>query len=124
MRVRMALSGRSPVAAARFSYMIDAGGRRDGAGHGRMRDDELENDLRPARAADLRRPAGQRMALDLSEQLAFAKRPVNDHADAAVPSQRKDAIFDLAVENLPAADGDVDKAGLDFQRTGLASHPL
>ena len=45
-----------------------------GAGHGRMRDDELENDLRPADATDLRGPAGQRIALELSEQLAFAKR--------------------------------------------------
>src|SRR5947208_10223498 len=118
MRVRMALSGRSPVAAARFSYMIDAGGRRDGAGHGRMRDDELENDLRPARAADLRRPAGQRMALDLSEQLAFAKRTISDHSDAAVPRQRKDAIFDLAVENVVGDLNEVERLGahdpLDF----------
>src|SRR5262245_41397043 len=83
-----------------FPHMIDAGGRRDGAGHGRMRDDELENDLRPADATDLRRPAGQRIALELSEQPAFANRPTNDHADAAVPRQRKDAIFDLAVENV------------------------
>src|SRR5262245_15919591 len=65
-----------------------------------MRDDELENDLRPARAANLRAPAGQGMALELSKQLAFAKRPINDHADAAVPRQRKDTIFDLAVENV------------------------
>jgi hypothetical protein len=65
-----------------------------------MRDDELENDLRSACAADLRGPPGQRMALELSEQLAFAKRPINDHADAALPRQRKDAIFDLAVENV------------------------
>src|SRR6266446_8747267 len=35
-----------------FPYMIDAGGRWDGAGHGWMRDNELENDLRPAFAAD------------------------------------------------------------------------
>ena len=47
-------------------HMIDAGRRRDGAGHGRMRDDELENELRPARAADLGGPAGQRMALRAS----------------------------------------------------------
>src|SRR5258708_6313942 len=65
-----------------------------------MRDDELKNDLRPARTPDLCGPAGKRMALELSEQLAFAKRPINDHADAAVPRQRKDAIFDLAVENV------------------------
>jgi hypothetical protein len=60
-----------------------------------MGDDELENDLLPARAADLRGLA-QRMTLDLPEQLAFAKRPVDDDADAAVPRQRKDAIFDLS----------------------------
>ncbi len=40
------------------------------------------------------------MALELPEQLAFAKRTINDHADAAVARQRKDAIFDLAVENV------------------------
>src|SRR5262249_57944126 len=61
---------------------------------------DCEKDLRPARAANLRAPAGQRMALELSDQLAFAERPINDHADAAVPRQRKDAIFDLAVENV------------------------
>ena len=60
-----------------------------------MGDDKLENDLRPARAADLRGLA-QRMTLDLPEQLAFAKRPVDDDADAAVPRQRKDVIFDLS----------------------------
>src|SRR5262249_1519892 len=83
-----------------FPHMIDAGGRRDGAGHRRMRDDEFENDLRPARATDLCGPSGQRMALDLFEQLAFAKWPVNDHADPAVPRKWKDTIFDLAVENV------------------------
>jgi hypothetical protein len=36
------------------------------------------------------------MTLDLPEQLAFAKRPVDDDADAAVPRQRKDVIFDLS----------------------------
>ena len=61
-----------------------------------MGDDKLANDLRPARAADLRGLAGQRMTLDLPEQLAFAKRPVDDDADAAVPRQRKDVIFDLS----------------------------
>src|SRR5262249_32820002 len=79
--------------------MIDAGGCWDGAGHGWMRDDELKDDLGPARATHLCGPAGQRIALDLSEQLAFAKRPINDHANAAVARQRKNAIFDLAVED-------------------------
>src|SRR5262245_26768972 len=101
-----------------FPDMIDAGGRRDGAGHRRMRDDEFENDLRPARATDLCGPRGQRMALDPSEQLAFAKWPVNDHADAAVPRQRKDTIFDLAVENVVGDLNEVERLGshdpLDF----------
>src|SRR5262249_8915124 len=83
-----------------FPHMINAGGRWGGAGYRRMRDDELKKDLRPARAPALPPPTGQGMALELSEQLAFAKRPINDHADAAVPRQRKDAIFDLAVKNV------------------------
>src|SRR5262249_28416374 len=101
-----------------FRHMIEAGGRRDGAGHHRMRDDEFENDLRPARATDLCGPPRQRMALDLSEQLAFAKWPINDHADAAVPRQRKDTIFDLAVENVVGDLNEVERLGshdpLDF----------
>src|SRR5262249_16450946 len=101
-----------------FPYMIDAGGRRDGAGHHRMRDDEFENDLRPPPATDLCGPPGQGMALDLSEQLAFAKWPVDDHADAAVPRQRNDTIFDLAVENVVGDLNEVERLGshdpLDF----------
>src|SRR5437763_13608149 len=58
------------------------------------------------------------MALDLSEQFAFAKRPVNDHADAAVPRQRKDALFDLAVENVVGDLNEIERLGahdpLDF----------
>src|SRR5262245_19712467 len=60
----------------------------------------LRMTLRPARTTHLCGPAEKRMALELSEQFAFAKRPINDHADAAVPRQRKNAIFDLAVENV------------------------
>src|SRR5262245_38367478 len=101
-----------------FPHMIDARSRRDGAGHHRMRDDEFENDLRPARATDLCGPPGQRMALDLSEQLAFAKWPVNDYADVAVPRDRKDTIFDLAVENVVGDLNEVERLGshdpLDF----------
>src|SRR5262249_16781356 len=41
-----------------FPPMINAGGPWGGAGHGRARDDELENDVRPARAAGIRAPAG------------------------------------------------------------------
>src|SRR5919197_2958273 len=51
------------------------------------------------------------MALDLSEQLAFAKWAVNDHADAAVPRQRKDTIFDLAVENVVGDLNEVERLG-------------
>src|SRR5262249_60953681 len=51
------------------------------------------------------------MALYLSEQLAFAKRPINDDTDAAVPRQRKDAIFDLAVENVVGDLNEVERLG-------------
>ena len=37
---------------------------------------------------------------ELSDQLALAKRPVDDDADAALPRQRQDAVFDLAVEDV------------------------
>src|SRR5262249_38823822 len=39
-------------------------------------------------------------ALDLAEEMSFANRPINDHANAAVARQRKNAIFDLAVEDV------------------------
>src|SRR5262249_13573360 len=68
-----------------FPPLIDPGGRWEGAGHRLCGEDELWNDVRPLCAADLRCQAGHRVALKLSEQLAFAKRPINDHADAAVP---------------------------------------
>src|SRR5258707_4626858 len=51
------------------------------------------------------------MALDLSVQLALQKRPVDDHADAAVPRQRKDTIFDLAVENVVGDLNEVERLG-------------
>src|SRR5262249_60788887 len=58
------------------------------------------------------------MALYLSEQLAFAKRPINDDTDAAVPRDRKDTIFDLAVENVVGDLNEVERLGshdpLDF----------
>ena len=45
-----------------------------------MRDDELEQELRPVRAVDLGGPGRQRMALQPSDQRAFAERPVDDDA--------------------------------------------
>src|SRR5262245_19348162 len=80
--------------------MSDTRGRRNRAGNSRMRDDEFENGLRPARAIDLCGPVGQRMALQLLGELALAKRPVDDDGDAAIPCQRKNSLFDLAVEDV------------------------
>src|SRR5262245_33293571 len=83
-----------------LANMIDARGGGDRASHGRVRNDEFEDDLCPARAADLRRPAWQRMALQLPRQLALAKRAVDDDGDAAIFCQRQNAILDLAVEDI------------------------
>ena len=58
------------------------------------------------------------MTIELPEQIAFAKRPVDDDPDAAVARQRKDAIFDLAVENVVGDLNEVERLGahdpLDF----------
>jgi hypothetical protein len=65
-----------------------------------VRDDEFEQELRPVRAADLRREGRQRVTLDLPDQRTLAERPVDDHADAALARQRQDARLHLAVEHV------------------------
>ena len=64
-----------------------AGGR-DGAGHGRVTDDELQRRLRPAVAAQLHCPAGQAMPPQLRQQGPFAKRAIDDDGDTTLLRQR------------------------------------
>ena len=54
-----------------------------------MADGELEEHLRPALHAHLRRPAGQRLVLDPGEQFAVVEGAVDQHRHALVPGQRQ-----------------------------------
>src|SRR5215470_14973369 len=84
----------------------DAGGRGDGAGDGRIRNDEFQDELRPAGAVDLGRPGGKRVPLDPLDQGALAERPIDDDAHTAVAREREDARLDAAVEDVV---GDLDE---------------
>ncbi len=101
MRLRIASSGRRPRAASRFSRtcttFVVAG---IAAGHGGVRDDELEDDLRPRHRVDLGGPGGQRVAFQRAHQRTLAKRPVGDHRDAAVARERQQPLLGLAVEDV------------------------
>src|SRR5262245_57433646 len=80
-----------------------------------MRDDELEDELRPARAVDLRRPRRQRVARKRPDQGSLPERAVDDDPDAAIAREREDAGLDLAVEHVV---GDLDEI------EPLAAHDL
>src|SRR5215207_123758 len=91
--------------------MIDASRGGNGAGHRGMRDDELQNDLCPARALDLRSPGRQRTPGKLPGQLALPKWPVDDDGDASFLSQWENAAFDLAVEDVVSHLHEIDGVG-------------
>src|SRR6185436_7164300 len=67
-----------------------------------MRDDEFQNELRPARRADLCCEWRQRLARDLFDQIALAEWPVDDHRHAALARERQDATLRFAVEDVVA----------------------
>src|SRR5687767_5196999 len=52
-------------------HVLGPSGSGDGAGHRRVRHDPLQEVLRPAPDAELRRPRRQRLALDAAEQRAL-----------------------------------------------------
>jgi hypothetical protein len=52
-----------------------------------VRDDELEEELRPARGVELGRPLGQRISLEAVKKLLAAERPVDD--DRAASGRRR-----------------------------------
>jgi hypothetical protein len=65
-----------------------------------MRDDELEEELRPAGTVDLARPRWQRVPHDVPNQRPFAEGAIHDHGDATLAGDRKDALLDLAIEDV------------------------
>ena len=76
--IRQAAPGRAHV----LAHVVDPGRRRDGTGDGRVGDDELEEELSPVGAIELRRPWGQRMAFETVEQATPPEWPVDDHRQA------------------------------------------
>ena len=65
-----------------------------------MGEDELQNELGPARGADLVRPARQRHTLEPADQRLLAERPVDHHGDAAVARQRQEPLLGLSIEDV------------------------
>src|SRR5467141_3824075 len=78
-------------------HVLRLAGAGDGAGHRWMRRDPLEEKLRPAGDAELRRPRRQRFAFDAPEQRALGEGPVRDHRHAEIARQREDAPFGVAL---------------------------
>ena len=94
--------GRVGQAALRRAHVLAqvrhlAGGR-DGTGHGRMRDHELQGHLGPAVAVDLGRPPRQAVALQRVEQRALAEGSVDDDGNATFLRQRQQPLFGFAVQ--------------------------
>src|SRR3954451_14108493 len=69
---------------------------RNCAGHGRMCDDPLEEELRPARAIKLRGVIRQRLAADATEQSAATEWPIDDYGNAALLRDRQDTLLRFA----------------------------
>lgn len=80
--------------------MIDAAGGGNRTGDGRVGDDELERDLRPAHAVNFGRPRRQRAARQTVEQRALLERPVGNDSDATLLRQRQQAPLDFAVDEV------------------------
>ena len=104
MRSRRAGSGNLPAMAPMFSpHVVDARGGRDRAGNRRVRDHELEEELGPVGAVDLRRPGRQRLAGSTAwNRQAAVERPVDQHRHAAFGRERQEPPLGLAVGDAVA----------------------
>src|SRR5207245_6405734 len=67
-----------------LTHVIDAGGRWNCDGDGRVSEEELPDELRPARQPEFARPFGQRLTLEAVGQRALPERPVDDDGNAAL----------------------------------------
>src|SRR5215510_5201974 len=72
-RIRQAVIGGAHV----LAHVIHPRCRRNGAGDCRMRNDELEQELRPVGAIDLRGPCRQRMTRQPPGEFALAERSID-----------------------------------------------
>ena len=91
--------------------------RRRHGRHGRMRRGELQEELRPRRRAELAGPLRHLVALDALPQARAAERQIDEHADAALLRERKDALLGVEI-----VDGvvDADEVG-DSSRMNCSS---
>jgi hypothetical protein len=65
-----------------------------------VRADELEHELRPARALERGRPGWQGISRKPLEQGALLEGAVCDHRNAAVARQREDTTFHLPIQDV------------------------
>ena len=70
---------------------------RDHAGDGRVGQDPLQEELTPARAAEVRGPRRQPVPPHALEQRAIGVGPVHKHGDTAVARQRQEPALGLAL---------------------------
>ena len=64
-----------------------------------MRDDKLEEQLRPTRAIDLAGPRRQRLPELPADQVASAQRSVGDHRDAPISGERQQPLLGVALRH-------------------------
>ena len=74
---------------------------RDDAGHRRMPEDPLQEELRPARAVELRRPRWQGLALHPREQPALREGAVDENAHAELGREREQAFLRFPLGRHP-----------------------
>ena len=119
------LVGQRPFEGAHvLGHVVDPRGRRNGTGDGRVRDDELQEYLRPVLAGDLRRPAGQRPPGHQVEERAAAKGPVGDHRQAALGGVGQEPCLGLAVQDVVGELDDVQRLCRHHRLEVLVAAPV
>ena len=102
-----------------LGHVVDSRGGGNGACHCRMRDDELEEELRPVGAVNLAGKVRQRMPVEQLEQLLRPEWPVDDHREAAIGSHGQQSLFRLAIQDVVAELDEVDRLRRHHVRHGV-----
>ena len=97
--------------------VVRIGGCGDGAGHSRVRDDPLEEKLRPGATIEFRRPLRQRLRPDAAEEIAPTKRPIHNDRDLSILRQRQEPLVRLGFH-----DGIVDLEKIELLTTQRFLH--
>src|SRR5205807_10459301 len=77
--------------------VLDFGRRRNRAGHRRMRNNELQEELRPILAVELAGPLRQRFFSRDREERAAIERTIDHHRDAALGGEWEQPLLDTAI---------------------------